>query len=132
MDNSDTVKSKILVVDDNRSLTDALEKYFNHSGYESEGINSAHQLTQRLSGQAPISIILDINLGDGDGIKLLPELKAVWPGVPVVMLTAMGYDDKLMEEARRHGAQGFVSKSVPPQEMLAKVQGVLEHPEHHS
>jgi len=131
MHDTGSAKSKILVIDDNQSVTDALKKYFNHNGYQAEGIYSAQQLMERLSVPAPVAVVLDINLGDGDGIKLLPELKQAWPDVPVIILTAMGYDDSLMEQARKYGAQGFVSKSVPPHEVLAKILGVLEHPEYH-
>lgn len=121
----------VLIVDDNRSITDGLCKFFDLNGYPAEAVYSAQELKERYSKVNPAAVVLDICLGNIDGIQILPELKQAWPDTPVVMLTAKGYDNQLMEEARKGGAHGYVSKSVPPQEVLAKVIGIIKHPEHY-
>ncbi len=76
-------------------------------------------------------MLLDINLGSDNGLESITEIKAAWPKAPVIMITGMGYDDTLMRSALEKGASGYVSKSVPPSELLAAITRVLEHPEHH-
>ena len=128
----DLKKITFLIVDDNESLAEGLKKYFIHRGYAAETIHSVNQLTERMSGQAPTAIVLDIFLGYENGIELLPKIKMNWPDCPVIILTGKGYDEQLMQSAREAGAQGFISKRTPPDQLLATVLGILEHPEHHS
>jgi two-component system response regulator HydG len=124
-------KEPILLVDDNKQIADGLQKYFVHNGLLTETCHSAAALRERLAGTLPRAVVLDIDLGDGDGIDMIHEVKNAWPEVPVVMLTGMGYDDNLMQQAKEQHAQGYVSKTVPPDQLLATLLGILEHPERH-
>jgi len=125
-------KQPVIFVDDNPVIADGLNKYFNTVGFAAESFYSAATFKERLTAIKPLAVVLDIKLDDGNGIDLINEVKASWPGVPVIMLTAQGYEESLMLSAKEHGAQGYVSKSVPPEQLLATVLGIIEHPEHHS
>ncbi len=124
-------KMSLLLVDDNQQIADGLKKYFSHNSMPTEVCYSAAALKEKLSGPAPRAVVIDVDLGDGNGIEMIPELKHAWPDVAVIVLTGMGYDDALMEQAQANHAQAYVSKLVPPEQLLANILGVLEHPEHH-
>lgn len=69
--------------------------------------------------------LLDIRLPSESGIDLLKEIKSKNPALPVVMVTALGYDDELVNEALRLGASGYVSKGVPIRELIEAVQNAM-------
>lgn len=70
-------------------------------------------------------VILDVALGDADGLELLSELKLRLPNLPVIMLTGMGYDDELQQEALEKGASGYVAKTLPLEQILMEVHRTL-------
>jgi DNA-binding response OmpR family regulator len=69
-------------------------------------------------------VVLDIGLGGEDGLNLLCEIKARHPETQVVMLTGMGFVEDLLEEAQEKGADGYVSKGLPMDELLLEIKRV--------
>lgn len=124
-------KFKVLLVDDNLGLTKALSKFLDHHGFKTQVVHSAEALRGLFAGKQPEVVILDIKLADVNGIDLIPEILSHWKGVPIIMLTGLGYDDELMKQAMERGARGYVSKSLTPDEVLAAITRTIEHPEHH-
>ena len=72
--------------------------------------------------------MLDIGLAQEDGLKLLEHLKNSYPGVRVVMLTGMGFVEDLLQEAHDKGADGYVSKVLPLDELLIAIERASEGP----
>ena len=70
-------------------------------------------------------MVLDIGLADEDGLGLLSAIKARNPNIQVVMLTGMGFVEDLLQEAHAKGADGYVSKLLPLDELLLAIQRVL-------
>jgi DNA-binding response OmpR family regulator len=68
---------------------------------------------------------LDIGLGGEDGLSLLAQIKASHPESKVIMLTGMGFVEDLLQEAHQKGADGYVSKVLPLDELLLTIQRVL-------
>jgi len=124
-------KPRLLLVDDNLSLASGLKRFFEHRGLPTDTVHSGDQLRKAFANPAPCAVVLDIRLGDVDGLDLIPEIKEAWPSTPVIIITGSGYNDEQMQKAQDAGAAGYVSKSVPPDEVLAAITRVLEHPEHH-
>lgn len=119
------MKQRILVVDDEPQIRDMLSLYFSTHGYEvSTAGNSADTLRIAAGGNLDV-VVLDIGLADEDGLKLLENLKSRHPGLRVIMLTGMGFVEDLLEEAHRKGADGYVSKVLPLDELLLAVQRIL-------
>lgn len=72
----------------------------------------------------PDLIILDVELPDGNGLDLCRELKATWPALPVLVLTAQ---DEVRAEAFEAGATLFMPKPFDPNDLAATVEELL-HP----
>lgn len=115
----------ILVVDDEPQIRDLLSVYLLRQGYRvSTAANSAE--TERVLRESRAAlVVLDIGLADEDGLKLLAKLKAEFPGILVVMLTGMGFVEDLLQEAHQKGADGYVSKVLPLDELLTVIQRTL-------
>jgi DNA-binding NtrC family response regulator len=115
----------ILMVDDDRTFSAVAAAAMAREGFEVTVARSLHEARGAVEkGTTPELIILDRRLPDGDGLSLLPELKALAPGTPVVMVTAHG-DIASAVEAIRAGAADYVAKPVELTDLLMRVRRSL-------
>jgi DNA-binding NtrC family response regulator len=119
------MKQRILVVDDERQVRELLCFYLAKQGYEVSSVGSSAETFQFLDNQPADLAVVDIGLADEDGLGLLGKIKAAHPRIKVVMLTGMGFVEDLLEEAQQKGADGYVSKVLPLDELLLAVQRAL-------
>ena len=120
------MKQHILVVDDEEQIRELLSVYLTKQGYK---VSTAASSVQTLGfvRQFPVDlVVLDIGLDGEDGLKLLAALKTELPDVRVVMLTGMGFVEDLLQEAHQQGADGYVSKVLPLDELLTAIQRTLK------
>lgn len=103
------MKDRVLIVDDEASLRTLLTRALTREGYEVEAAASITELRAHFNGTAPDVVLLDWKLPDGDGIEILPGLKAQWPETQVIILTGMGTFDAAVEATKR-GAFHFLGK----------------------
>lgn len=116
----------ILVVDDEPQIRELLSVYLRRQGYR-VSTTATSQETLQLLQQTPVDmVVLDIGLAGEDGLRLLAQIKAAHPKVRVVMLTGMGFVEDLLEEAHAKGADGYVSKVLPLDELLMAIQRVFK------
>ena len=122
------MKQRILVVDDEAQIREMLSMYFAQHGYDASTAGDSAE-TLRLVKETPVDVVvLDISLADEDGLKLLEQLKKSQPGLRVIMLTGMGFVEDLLQEAQQKGADGYVSKVLPLDELLLAIQRILKNP----
>jgi DNA-binding response OmpR family regulator len=119
------MKQHILVVDDEEQVRELLAIYFRKHNYEVDTVANAAQTLSAVEAKKPDLVVLDIGLDQDDGLKLLGTLKQKFSGLKVVMLTGMGFVEDLLQEAQQHGADGYVSKVLPLDELLLAVRRVL-------
>ncbi len=100
----------VLIVDDSRTSRRILKDILERAGYEivGEAINGKEgvDLFKKLQ---PDIVTMDITMPEMDGIEALKQIKSEFPDAKVVMITAAGQKDKMME-AVKLGAAEFVSK----------------------
>jgi DNA-binding response OmpR family regulator len=118
------MKQHILVVDDEPQIRELLSLYLQKQGYDVSTASSSAETLACLSGQPVNLVVLDIGLAQEDGLRLLEHLKASHPEVRVIMLTGMGFVEDLLQEAHDKGADGYVSKVLPLDELLIAIERV--------
>lgn len=122
------VPRSILVIDDHPLFCEAISMAL-HSGLALERVTSANTLTEALTkldeGLDVDILVLDLNLPDVTGVDGLVRLKAAAPGVPVVVVSGLT-DDRIVAQALRAGAAGFVRKDTPGDAMVAAFRRVLD------
>ena len=116
---------RILLVDDEPQILELLGLFLAKHGYEVFKASSSTQALELLDRQNVELVLLDIGLAEEDGLKVLPVLKSQAPKVKVIMLTGMGFVEDLLEEAQQKGADGYVSKALPLEEVLQAMAQVL-------
>jgi two-component system, NarL family, nitrate/nitrite response regulator NarL len=120
-------KIRVLIVDDHQVLAASLARVLDDEP-DIVSVGVAHSLEQaraRVASAAPDVMLLDRRLPDGDGVIAIPELRALRPNMNVVVLTASGAEDVLVE-AIEVGAAGFVSKTRGIGDVTAAVRAAAE------
>ena len=82
--------SRILVVDDEPAIGWSLKEILSDQGHHVAVAADIPQAVAAAGATAPDAILLDVRLGDQDGIRSLPEIRAAAGPVPVVVMTAFG------------------------------------------
>jgi CheY-like chemotaxis protein len=108
----------ILVVDDEADVAELFRQQFRREVRQGHYVihfaQSAEEALEKLGdGIQPerVVVLSDINMPNMDGLTLLREIKRRWPGLPVMMVTAYG-DDERRRQARERGADEFITKPV--------------------
>ena len=104
------MSSSVLVVDDSRTSRRILKDILDRAGYKvaGEAINGKEGVAYYVKFQPDI-VTMDITMPEMDGIEALRQIKRENPDAKVIMITAAGQKDKMME-AVKLGAAEFISK----------------------
>ena len=102
-------QSSILVVDDERSVTDMLTENLKEEGYRCVTAATGEEALKKISENNIDLMILDLKLPGISGIDVLKEVRAVHPEVPVIIVTAAG-DAQTAVEAMKIGAIDYITK----------------------
>jgi DNA-binding response OmpR family regulator len=116
--------SRVLIVEDDRSLRTFLEKAFREEGYHVDGAATGDDGLAAALAAEHGCIVLDRNLPGRDGMSVLAALRAQGRRTPVLLLTAQG---ELTERVRglEAGADDYLPKPFDLAELLARVQALI-------
>ncbi len=103
--------AKILVAEDEDILREALEEYLTSCGFEVVAAAHCQEAEALFRNQRPDVALIDHFMSDGTALDLLPRLRAIDPGVPVVVLTGRASID-LAVRAIKEGAEQFLTKPI--------------------
>ena len=119
-------KAKILVVDDDAISLELMEAMLVPNGYEVITANDGSKAVAVIIEKKPDLILLDIMMPGLDGYSTLAKIKEnkTISKIPVVMLTAMGYQLN-KELALQIGAVGYITKPVDLAELLKTISRLL-------
>jgi DNA-binding response OmpR family regulator len=119
----DTVRSRILVVEDNARTQETIALYLRHAGYDVGLAGSGPDALAQAAREAPDLIVLDVMLPGLSGLDVCRALRER-TDVPIILVTARTTeDDKL--EGLGCGADDYVTKPFSPRELVARVRAVL-------
>ncbi len=103
--------ARILVIDDEPGICQALEKYLRGEGHEVRTSSRAETGLTLAEAFRPDLVILDVRLPGMNGLQALERLRAADPGLPVVVVTAYGTVETAVEAVRR-GAYDYLLKPL--------------------
>lgn len=110
--------AKILIVDDSRTSRKMLRNILESNGHEiiDEAVNGQEGV-QKFQALKPDIVTLDITMPVVDGVEALKMIKALDPESKVVMVTAAGQKNKMIE-CIKAGANEFLTKPFEQQEIV--------------
>ena len=119
---------KVLVVDDDRSLRDALRRALVLGDYEVETAERGQDGMSRVAAGDPDAVVLDLGLPDIDGLEVCRRLRASGNRVPVLMLTARdAVEDRI--DGLDAGADDYLVKPFDVGELKARLRALLRRAE---
>lgn len=114
---------KILLVEDNKSISDNLKYTFNMNNIDLDVTNNIKSTKDYLEYNKPNLIILDVTLPDGNGFDLYKsELSKM--NIPVIFLTACDTEENIVEVLNM-GASDYITKPFRPLELIARINKIL-------
>ena len=116
--------SQILIVEDDRTIREAIEVILNKEGYAVGTAPSAEEVLTTDSF-VPDLLITDYKLPGKNGIELIGSMKEKFPLLESIVITAFGSIDVAVEAVKR-GASDFLTKPFSPDELMLKVRQLLE------
>ena len=117
------IKDKILIVEDEQSISNFISMVLNANGYDTIIVGSGEEALTMIASHCPDLIVLDLGLPDMDGMEVLKSVRK-WSNLPVVVVSARNHEhDKV--DALDYGADDYLVKPYELDELSARVRALL-------
>ena len=117
------MRTRILVVEDEPTISEPLAESLGRDGFEAEVAATLAGAREAFRREAPDLVLLDVMLPDGDGRDLAREIRKE-SDVPIVMLTARGEEiDRVL--GLELGADDYVVKPFSSRELTARIRAIM-------
>lgn len=115
----------VLIVDDEASVRESLEKALSKAGYLTRTAGSGTEAINLLSKHTVDIVLSDLKMPNGDGIELLKNIKKKHVDIEVILLTGYGTIETAVE-AMKEGAYDFITKPFKKAVILSTVERAIE------
>lgn len=115
---------KILIVEDDLDMQEMMVSFMQKNGFMVVAANNADELTEKLKSQRVDLILLDVMLGDENGISICREIRET-NNIPIIIVSALSADQDRLS-GFEVGADDYIVKPFNPQILLAKVKAILK------
>lgn len=110
---------RLLLVDDRVDVRLTTAAILEDAGYDVVEAGSLEEARGLLDGKSLAAAIVDVHLGDGSGLELVPVLRDRHPAAAVLLFTGSGAGHEL------GGADALLSKGMSPEEMIERVRTLV-------
>jgi len=117
--------AKVLIVDDDLALLDALEDWLTHERYDVRTCSDGSQGLTLVAQWNPDVIVLDWDMPELSGIAMLTQLRADGRRTPVLMLTGKTHIDN-KTEGYQTGTDDYLTKPFEPREVSLRLRALLK------
>ena len=119
----------VFIVDDDASFLKSMARLLNAVGYTVRAFESAQEFLEQIGPETSGCVVTDLQMPVMDGLKLQEALRKTTNPLPVIFLTGQG-DIPTSVSAMRRGAEDFLTKRAPKEELLAAVDRAFEREAH--
>lgn len=114
----------ILVVEDNKELSDVIEQLLLHSGYRIQCVGNGKDALAYLSSTTPKLLLVDIMLPDMEGFHICEEVRKT-QGIPIIIMSARTQTSDVLQ-GYDIGADDYIEKPFKMPVLLAKIKALLK------
>ena len=125
MESHDTVR--ILIADDEKLLRSGISRIMSQGGFDTLEAASGEECIRLAIEAKPALILLDVMLGDMNGMEVCQKLKGdpETSGIPILLVSSTMSDLENQAVGMEYGADGCISKPVNNRELVARVRAIL-------
>jgi DNA-binding response OmpR family regulator len=116
---------QFLIIDDDPGIAKFLVTYLRQRGHTCEALTEGFQTAAWLAEHDCEVAVVDLRMPKVDGISLISFMREINPNLPIVVFTGVGYDEEQMHAALRAGANGYVSKNLPIEQLYCVLARLL-------
>src|SRR5438105_1271487 len=116
---------QFLVIDDDPAISRFLVTYLRQKGHSCESLTEGFDTAAWLAHNDCEVAVVDLKMPKVDGISLISFIREINSTLPIIVFTGMGYDEQQMHAALRAGANGYVSKNLPVEQLYSVLSRVL-------
>jgi len=116
---------QFLIVDDDPAITRFLVTYLRQKGHSCQALTEGFQTATWLAHNDCEVVMVDLRMPKVDGISLISFIREFNPTIPIVVFTGIGYDEEKMHAALRTGANAYVSKNLPIEQLYCVLSRLL-------
>ena len=120
-----TTKVKVLLIEDDKSITNFVTTALEGSGYKVTNAAKGREGVSLAASFCPDIILLDLGLPDIDGIEVLKQIRS-WSSVPVIIISARTKEQEKVL-ALDLGADDYITKPFGTGELMARIRTSLRH-----
>ena len=122
---SNTIRSKILIIEDDPGICAFLRATLNAEGYDAIVVTRGGSALEIVASHCPDCILLDLGLPDMDGNGIIAGIRQ-WSAMPIIVISARTTEqDKVL--ALDLGADDYITKPFGTDELLARIRTALRH-----
>jgi DNA-binding response OmpR family regulator len=121
------LEKKILLVDDEPVILETYSALLSEKGFSVVTASSGREALKTFSGNSFDLVITDLAMPDGDGFKLLEEIKEISPHTPVIVFTGKIYR-AVKEFVALLGANELLEKSCSTELFISRIKESLQAP----
>ena len=122
---SNTVRSKILIIEDDPGICTFLRATLTAQGYDTILVSNGGSALEMVSSHCPDCVLLDLGLPDMDGNRIITLVRQ-WTAMPIIVISARSMEkDKV--RALDLGADDYLTKPFGTNELLARIRTALRH-----
>ena len=119
------IKDKVLIVEDEQSISNFISAILTANGYDTMVVRSGEEALTMISSHCPDLIVLDLGLPDMDGMEVLKSVRK-WSNLPVVVVSARQHENDKVT-ALDCGADDYLVKPFGTSELLARIRTAIRH-----
>ncbi|MEK7836926.1 MAG: response regulator, partial [candidate division NC10 bacterium] len=120
------MSERILLIDDEDMFREDLASLLRQQGFACRTAASGEEGLRAAQAEEPDLVLCDLVMPGAGGLEVVNRLAALYPELPVIVITAYGTLETAVE-AFRSGAIDYVLKPAVPEDLLSKVTRCLEH-----
>ncbi|NCA71538.1 MAG: response regulator transcription factor [Sphingobacteriia bacterium] len=117
---------RVLLIDDHALFRCGLQELLERRGIQViAAVGDGETGLRRIAETAPDVVLLDMRMPGLDGLQLLRQLRALYPGMPIAMLTTSA-DERDVIDSLQSGAQGYLLKDMEPDTLIAALDEIVQ------
>jgi DNA-binding NtrC family response regulator len=121
---SQRVRQRIFVVDDESAIAWTLAIILDHAGFEAHAFEDPRKVMAACQEMAPDLLITDVAMPEMSGIELAIHVRAMLPQCKILLFSGQASTIDLLKKARAEGHDfELVAKPIHPKDLLAKLRG---------